>query len=82
MRLSPQQAFMLKMIADGWAFKLFNNKRGSWNTYWSLRRHKLIEYQKLNREGKDIVAHNRLSDKGRRALDEYIYKQKGNICGS
>lgn len=43
MTLSPQQVHMLKMFSKGWRFKLFNNVRGSWNTYWSLRRRGLIK---------------------------------------
>jgi len=42
MTLSPQQAHMLKMFGKGWRFKLVNNVRGSWTTFWSLRRRGLI----------------------------------------
>lgn len=41
-QLSPHQAFMLKHFALGWKFRLTNKKRGSWNTYWSLRRRGLV----------------------------------------
>jgi hypothetical protein len=43
MSLSNHQIFMLKHFALGWKFKLKNDKPGSWNTYWSLRRRKLID---------------------------------------
>ena len=33
---------MLKMFSKGWRFKLVNNVRGSWITFWSLRRRGLI----------------------------------------
>lgn len=42
MSLSNHQIFMLKHFAMGWRFKLFNDKPGSWNTYWSLRRRGLV----------------------------------------
>jgi len=38
MSLSDHQIFMLKHFAMGWKFKQYNDKPGSWNTYWSLRR--------------------------------------------
>lgn len=40
--LSEHQYFMLRHFALGWRFKLVNDKRGSWNTYWSLRRRGLV----------------------------------------
>jgi len=40
--LSNHQIFMLKHFAMGWRFKLFNDKPGSWSTYWSLRRRGLV----------------------------------------
>lgn len=43
MSLSPHQVFMLRHFAMGWKFKLVNDKPGSWNTYWSLRRRKLVD---------------------------------------
>lgn len=42
MRLSDHQLFMLKHFAMGWRFKLDNKVRGSWLTYWSLRRRGLV----------------------------------------
>ncbi len=43
MSLSPHQVFMLKHFAIGWKFKQRNDKPGSWNTYWALRRKGLVE---------------------------------------
>jgi hypothetical protein len=43
MSLSAHQVFMLKHFAMGWKFKLVNDKPGSWNTYWSLRRRGLVD---------------------------------------
>ena len=42
MSLSNHQIFMLKHLAMGWKFKLDNKVRGSWTTYWSLRRRGLV----------------------------------------
>lgn len=42
MSLSDHQIFMLKHLAMGWRFRLYNDKPGSWTTYWSLRRRKLV----------------------------------------
>jgi allantoicase len=43
MSLSDHQIFMLKHFAMGWKFKQYNDKPGSWTTYWSLRRRKLVD---------------------------------------
>lgn len=67
-RISPQQRFMLQMFADGWAFKLFNDRRGSWNTYWSLVRNGYIDHrQTVEHAGKPVVTA-RLTDKGKQAM--------------
>lgn len=67
-RISPQQRFMLQMFADGWAFKLFNDRRGSWNTYWSLVRNGYIDHrQTVEHAGKPAVTA-RLTDRGKQAM--------------
>lgn len=43
MSLSAHQFFMLKHFAIGWKFKLYNDRPGSWVTYWSLRRRGLVD---------------------------------------
>ena len=80
--LSPQQAFMLKMFADGWGFKLYNNKPGSWVTYWSLRRRGYLGAGETVKTSTNLVAKNRLTDKGRKALAKYLEKQKEKTNGS
>lgn len=82
MSLSPNQAFMLKMFADGWAFRLFNNKRGSWTTYWSLRRRGLITPVETIRSRNNLIACNKLTYEGRKELEKYLIKNGGKICGS
>ena len=37
-RPTDHQLHMLAMFSKGWRFRIFNKKRGSWNTYWALRR--------------------------------------------
>ncbi len=75
--LSPQQAFMLKMFADGWGFKMYNEKPGSWNTYWSLRRRGLLGAGETVKTSTNLIAKGRLTDKGRKALAKYLEKQSG-----
>ncbi len=66
--MSPQQIFMLKMFADGWGFRLFNKKPGSWNTYWALRRKGYIKAGPTKQTKSGPVAIDRLTAKGRDAL--------------
>ena len=75
-KLSPNQIFMLKMFADGWGFKLFNSKRGSWKTYWSLRTRGLLSSGPTVRRAGNLVAVDRLTDKGRAALAAALAKEK------
>jgi len=57
MSLSNHQIFMLKHFALGWKFKLKNDKPGSWNTYWSLRRRKLVDSGSgLTKLGREVLA--------------------------
>lgn len=75
MSLSPQQVFMLKMFADGWGFKLYNDKPGSWNTYWSLRRRGLLGCGPTVKTSTNLVARDRLTAKGRKALAKALELQ-------
>ena len=68
MKLSPHQIFMLRMFEKGWGFKMFNNKNGSWNTYWSLKKRGLLGSGPTVYRAGNIVAMDRLTDKGRNAL--------------
>lgn len=57
MSLSPHQVFMLKHFAMGWKFKQYNDKPGSWNTYWSLRRRNLIKADSVvTEQGRKVLA--------------------------
>jgi hypothetical protein len=57
MSLSNHQIFMLKHLAMGWKFKLDNKVRGSWTTYWSLRRRGLVlANSKVTELGRDVLA--------------------------
>lgn len=76
MRLSPAQIFMLKMFEKGWGFKLYNTKRGSWMTYWSLRTRGLIGSGPTVKRGDNLVAVDRLTDKGRQVLAAIKEKEK------
>ena len=67
---------MLKMFADGWGFKMYNNKPGSWNTYWSLKRRGLLGPGPTVKTSTNLIAKDRLTDKGRKALAQYLEKQK------
>lgn len=75
MSLSPSQVFMLKMFADGWGFKLYNDKPGSWNTYWSLRRRGLLGIGPTVKTSTNLVAKDRLTEKGRKALAKALELQ-------
>ena len=59
---------MLKMFEVGWGFKMYNSRRGSWMTYWSLRRRGLIGGGKTVRRAGNLVAVDRLTDKGKEVL--------------
>jgi hypothetical protein len=72
--ITPHQAFMLKMFADGWGFKLYNDKRGSWNTYWSLVRRGLLTQSQTVKTSTNLVARRKLTDKGKRALADWMEK--------
>lgn len=54
---------MLKHLAMGWKFSLYNDKPGSWNTYWSLRRRGLV------------LANNKVTDLGRKVLVKELQLQ-------
>lgn len=75
-KLSPHQIFMLRMFEKGWGFKMFNSKRGSWMTYWSLRTRGLIGNGPTIHRAGNLVAVDRLTDKGREALKEHDLRQK------
>ena len=76
MNLSPNQIFMLQMFEKGWGFKLYNSKRGSWMTYWSLRRRKLLDKgETVRRSDGNLIAVNRLTDAGREALRKHRERQ-------
>jgi hypothetical protein len=68
MKLTPNQIFMLKMFEVGWGFKMYNSRRGSWMTYWSLRRRGLIGSGKTVHRAGNLVAVDRLTDKGKEVL--------------
>lgn len=76
MSLSPQQIFMLRMFEKGWGFKLYNNKRGSWMTYWSLRRRGLLTSgETVRRTDGNLIAVNRLTKAGVEALRKHKEKE-------
>jgi hypothetical protein len=75
-KLSPHQIFMLRMFEKGWGFKMFNSKRGSWMTYWSLRTRGLIGNGPTIHRAGNLVAVDRLTDKGREALRKYDLQQE------
>lgn len=71
MQLTPNQIFMLKMFEKGWGFKMFGAKRGSWMTYWSLRRRGLLSSGKtVRRSDGNLIAMDRLTDAGRKVLKQ------------
>jgi hypothetical protein len=47
---------------------MYNSKRGSWMTYWSLRTRGLIGKGPTIHRAGNLVAVDRLTDKGRAAL--------------
>jgi len=75
--MTPQQIFMLKMFADGWGFRLFNKKPGSWNTYWSLLRKGYIKTGPCKKTKTGPVAIDRLTAKGKEALAKLKEKNNG-----
>lgn len=75
-KLSPQQIFMLRMFEKGWGFKLFNSKRGSWMTYWSLRTRGLLGSGETKYINGKLTAVDRLTDKGREVLDNIRRKEE------
>ena len=75
MSLSPNQIFMLRMFDKGWGFKMYNNKLGSWTTYWSLRRRGLLSAgRNISRSDGNLIAMDRLTEKGRKALRKHEEK--------
>jgi hypothetical protein len=58
------------MFERGWGFKMYNSKRGSWMTYWSLRSRGLIGSGKTVHRAGNLVAVDRLTDKGREVLSK------------
>lgn len=70
MSLSPHQIFMLKMFEKGWGFKLYNNKPGAWNTYWSLIRRGYLGNGKTVYQAGNLVSIDKLTEKGRAVLKE------------
>lgn len=62
---------MLKMFADGWGFKMYNKKPGSWNTYWSLKRKGLLGSGPTVKTSTNLIAKDRLTAAGRKALEQY-----------
>lgn len=79
MNLSPNQIFMLRMFERGWGFKLYNNKPGSWTTYWSLRRRGLLSMgDTISRSDGNMIAMDRLTEKGREALRKHEERENEN----
>lgn len=76
MNLSPKQIFMLKMFEDGWGFKMYNKCPGSWNTYWSLRRRGLLGLGPTVKTSTNLVAKDRLTEAGRKALAKWRKKNE------
>jgi hypothetical protein len=72
--LSPQQAFMLKMFEDGWGFKMYNERPGSWSTYWSLRRRGLLGHGPTVKTSTNLIAKDRLTEQGQKALAQWKEK--------
>jgi hypothetical protein len=68
---------MLCMFEKGWGFKLYNNARGSWITYWSLRRRGLLSTGKtVRRSDGNLIAVDRLTKAGRDALRKHKEKER------
>lgn len=72
--ISTQQARMLMMFEKGWGFRLFNDRPGSWCTYWSLVRRKLICNRNTVTHAGKPVAKAVLSKMGKRELEKYRSK--------
>ncbi len=73
--ISHHQAQMLAMFERGWGFRLFNDRPGSWCTYWSLVRRKLICDRKTVEHAGRPVAMVSLSKMGKRELEKYRSKK-------
>jgi len=71
MNLSPHQIFMLRMFEKGWGYRLFNDRQGSWQTFWSLKRRGLLKSGETKTVAGKPVAVNRLTDAGREALRQH-----------
>ena len=76
MNLSPHQLFMLRMFEKGWGFKMYNKCPGSWNTYWSLRRRGLLGLGPTVKTSTNLVAKDRLTEAGRKALAKWRKKNE------
>jgi hypothetical protein len=74
--MSEHQIFMLKMFKDGWGFKLFNKKPGSWSTYWSLRRRGYVESSLCKKTPAGLVAICHLTALGQKALDKALRQRE------
>ena len=75
--MTQNQIFMLKMFEKGWGFKLYNERPGSWTTYWSLRRRGLLSAgQTKRRTDGNLIAVCRLTNKGREVLRKLKEKRK------
>lgn len=74
--ISHQQAQMLAMFEKGWGFKLFNDRPGSWCTYWSLIRRKLICDRKTVTHAGKPVCIPKLSEMGKKEL----LKHRKKLC--
>lgn len=78
--LTPHQAFMLKMFDDGWGFKMYKAKNGSWCTFWSLRRKGLLGAGETKKTSTNLIAINRLTPLGKKALEQWKEKNGTEIC--
>jgi len=76
MTLSPKQISMLCMFEKGWGFKMYNKCPGSWNTYWSLRRRGLLGLGPTVKTSTNLVAKDRLTEAGRKALAKWRKKNE------
>ena len=72
--ISHKQAQMLAMFEKGWGFKLFNDRPGSWCTYWSLVRRKLICDRKTVTHAGKPVCIPKLSEMGKKELQKHRKK--------
>jgi len=77
--ISHHQAAMLRMFERGWAFRLYNERRGSWLTYWALVRKDLIcDRDSLALHGGRPVVRVKLTEKGKKELEKYNRREKKN----